>query len=280
MAIQTRTTELPWKELSADEKMERRIEAWLSPADINFASARAEADYKARVSRIVDAIQMKKNPDRVPVSPFLGEYAAAYCGYTQKDVMYDVDKAIEVATRCTLEFDFDAKTPAAAPVGRVYEILDERQRKWPGHGVADDGSPQFIEGEYMTADQYDDFILDESDYRWRSYLPKTWGAMDGLGKLMPLGQLNTGSVSRFGLPEVQESLKKLMAAGEEAQRWVGQIAATNKKLTELGYPNFRGSVLGLAPFDVLGDNLRGQRGIALDMYKRPEKLLEAIEMIT
>ncbi len=36
----------------------------------------------------------------------------------------------------------------------------------------------------------------------------------------------------------------------------------------------------LAPFDVIGDFLRGMRGILTDMYRCPEKLLAAMERIT
>jgi uroporphyrinogen-III decarboxylase len=35
-----------------------------------------------------------------------------------------------------------------------------------------------------------------------------------------------------------------------------------------------------APFDLIGDNFRGTRGMALDMYRRPEKLLAALEKMT
>ena len=270
----TKTVEIPWEELTPDEKHKRRLQAWLSPPGVNFVSPEAEAGYKARVSRLINAISLRK-PDRVPVTPHLGEFAPAYCGYTEKDMWYDVDKAIEVATRCTLELDFDAKTDASAPQGRVYEILDEKQRKWPGHGLADDAGVQFIEGEYMKADEYDAFILDESDYRLRTYLPRVWGAAEGLK------QLSTNAIRSFGIPEVQTSLTKLMQAGEEARRWEARIAAANRKLNELGYPDLRGGAgLAVTPFDRIGDNLRGQRGIALDMYKQPEKLLEAIDMLT
>ena len=270
-----KTIEVPWEELTSDEKLERRLQAWLSPTGVNFVSPEAETGYKARVTRLIDAIQLKKKPDRVPVTPHLGEFAPAYCGYTEKDMWYDVDKCIEVATRCTLELDFDAKTDASAPQGRVNEILDEKQRKWPGHGLPDNAGVQFIEGEYMKADEYDAFILDETDYRLRTYLPRVWGAAEGLKQLV------LGNIRSFGIPEVEMALDKFKQAGEEARRWDARIATTNKKLNELGYPDLRGGPgIGFTPFDRIGDNLRGQRGIALDMYQRPEKLLEAIDMLT
>ncbi|HLB27851.1 MAG TPA: uroporphyrinogen decarboxylase family protein [Dehalococcoidales bacterium] len=275
MAVQT--AEIAWEALTPEQKREKRFAAWLAAPGVQFALPEAEAAFKKRVKRIIDAIQLKK-PDLVPVPPFLGEFPAAYCGYTQKDMLYDVDKAIDAANRCTLEFDFDAKTPAAAPQGRVWEILENRQRRWPGGGLPDNGSSQFIEGEYMKADEYDAFIQDETDYRWRAYLPRIWGAAEPLTKL----RLSAANVNQFGLPEVQGALKKLMQAGEEGRKWEGKVSAANKRLTELGYPDFRavGGPPGGAPFDMIGDNLRGQRGIALDMYKRPEKLLQAIDSIT
>lgn len=269
----TRTLDVVWDVLTPDEKLERRLQAWLSPPGLNFASPEAEAGYKARVTRLIDAIQLRK-PDRVPVTPHLGEFAAAYCGYTEKDMWYDADKAIEVATRCTLELDFDAKADAAVPQGAAYEIIDERQRKWPGHGLPDNAAIQFVEGEYMKADEYDAFILDESDFRLHNYLPRVWGAAEGLK------QLSFGNLRSFGMPEVQAALRKLMQAGEEVRRWESKITAANKRLNELGYPDLRGAAgLAVTPFDRIGDNLRGQRGIALDMYKQPEKLLEAIEVL-
>jgi uroporphyrinogen-III decarboxylase len=277
MGMTTHTPEIAWEELTPEQKREKRFEAWLAAPDITFASPEAEAGYKARVARIIDAIKLKV-PDRVPVTPFLGEYVATYAGYTQKDILYDAHKAIDAANKCTLEFDFDAKTAAATPQGRVWEIIENKQRKWPGGELPDNGSPQFIEGEYMRADEYDAFILDETNFRWHTYLPRIWGVAGPLTRL----NLSAANVGQFGLPDVQGALKKLMEAGEEARRWESRITAANRRLTELGYPDFRavGGPPGGAPFDNIGDNLRGQKGISLDMYQRPEKLLEAIDMIT
>jgi uroporphyrinogen-III decarboxylase len=45
-----------------------------------------------------------------------------------------------------------------------------------------------------------------------------------------------------------------------------------------GYPATYGAFCK-APFDILGDSLRGTQGIMKDMYRRPEKLLEALDVI-
>jgi hypothetical protein len=272
-----------WQSLSADQKLEKRIQAWLSPPDVTFVSPQAEADYKARAQRLIDAMQLRK-PDRVPIVPSLGGLAAAYCGYTHKDMMYDADKAIEVANRCTLEFQFDTKISAGGAglsVGRVGELLDDRLYSWPGHGVADDNTFQFNEGEYMLADEYDDFIQDPSDFWWRVCLPRVWGAAKPLSRLMPLSQLSEDSIGRFGSPEVQDALNKMMEAGRLAVAWQSKLAPANKKLTEMGFPDMRGVSGGQghggAPFDYLGDGLRGTKGIAMDLRRQPDKVLQALD---
>jgi hypothetical protein len=46
----------------------------------------------------------------------------------------------------------------------------------------------------------------------------------------------------------------------------------------MGYPSLaRG--FGSAPFDVLGDSLRGTRGIMRDLYRHPDKIIAACEKI-
>jgi len=83
----------------------------------------------------------------------------------------------------------------------------------------------------------------------------------------------------FGLPPVQATFKALLEAGNEALKWVGTIMAWNMEITALGFPNM---IAGFtkAPFDVIGDTLRGTRGIMVDMYRQPDKLLEAMERLT
>lgn len=46
-----------------------------------------------------------------------------------------------------------------------------------------------------------------------------------------------------------------------------------------GFASLRGS-MATAPFDVIGDSLRGTQGIILDMYRQPGKLLQALDKIT
>jgi len=57
------------------------------------------------------------------------------------------------------------------------------------------------------------------------------------------------------------------------------MAPVNKKLDELGYPSLQSGQC-YAPFDFIGDTLRGTRGIIMDIYRRPDKLEEAMSRST
>jgi hypothetical protein len=139
-----------WAKLTPEEKREERIKRWLSPRGVQFVSPEAEKAYKARLTRIVDAIQLRE-PDRVPVILPAGIFPAYYAGKRLKTVMYDYDELRQAWRQFLREFSGDTHgSPAVVPPGRVSEILESKTSKWPGHGLPDNASMvQFVEGEYM-----------------------------------------------------------------------------------------------------------------------------------
>jgi hypothetical protein len=198
--------------------------------------------------------------------------------------MYDAEKAIAAWTKCTLDFEPDSKFGIGVMSGKMFDILDYKLYNWPGHGVSLDLGFQYVEGEYMKAGEYDALIRDPSDYWLRAYLPRTVGALEPLATLPSLVNIieivNVPmNVSRFGAPGVLEAFEKLAAAGREAINWQNQIGPADKRLEELGYPSFA-SGMTKAPFDTVGDTLRGTRAVIVDMFRQPEKLLEALERTT
>jgi hypothetical protein len=53
-----------------------------------------------------------------------------------------------------------------------------------------------------------------------------------------------------------------------------------QRMEALGFPmSLRGGVLVTAPFDFMSDTLRGMRGVMLDIYRCPDKLLAAQEKV-
>lgn len=279
--------EKKWEDMTAAEKQEVQFQKLLSPKDpegndVKFQSPEAEANYKANINRIKDAIQMKKTPDRIPVVIFPSMFPYYFAGITPKDAMYDYDLCVSAFKKFILEFKTDMHIGASAPgPGRFFELVDYKLYAWPGHGVSPEHCYQCIEKEYMKADEYDLLLMDPSFYFRNFYLPRVYGALEGFTMLPPFtGILEMYGVAfnfiPFGLPPVQETYKKLFEAGAEALKWAGAMGASDAELRSLGFPNILGGY-SKAPFDVIGDTLRGTRGIMLDMYRQPDKLIKALE---
>ncbi len=272
-----------WEQMTPAEKRADLDNKFLSPPGAKFVNAQAEKDYKARVQRILDAINMKQ-PDRVPVIPFVGFFGAFYAGYTPYDVMYDYNKLKSSFGKYVLDMKPDAHlSVTVSPPGRLHEIIDYKLYAWPGHGVAKEHSYQCLEGEYMKANEYDALISDPTNFFLTAWLPRVMGALDGLKMLTPFtnmtemyGGFTGAAFVPFGLPPVKAALKAMSDAGDEALKWIGTVGAFGAEMTAAGFPGFFGGGTK-APFDTIGDTLRGTKGIITDMYRQPAKVVRACE---
>jgi hypothetical protein len=279
-----------WEKMTVDEKQEATFEKLLTPKgpdgnDLQFQSPEAQAVYKTRVTRLKDAVQMKKTPDQVPVAIFPGMFPYHHAGITIEKAMYDYDACTSAFKQFIMEFQPDLNLGAATPgAGKFYEIMDYKLYQWPGHGVPPEHSYQAVEKEYMKADEYDLLITDPTRYFTNHYLPRCFGALEGF-KMLPNfpGILEmygvAGDFIPFALPPVQETFKKLFEAGAEALKWAMAMGAVGGELQSMGYTNLFAAGFSKAPYDILSDTMRSTTGIMMDMYRRPEKLLEAMEVI-
>ena len=267
------------------DKVDDMLELWCSAPGIEFVNAEAEQAYKKRVKRIADVIQMKV-PDRVPVVLSFGFFYAKYAGITAKEAHYDYDKWRIAVKKTVKDFEPDMyanpRLVLMAP-GPLLDMLDFRQIKWPGHGVSPQHSFQFVEGEYMKAEEYDAFLQDPSDYVIRTYLPRIYGVFEPFRRLPPLRSMMGGYaaahlVAAVARPEIAGAMETLAKAGAESLRWRSSMDSLLQELTEMGFPR-SAQASAMAPYDVIGDFLRGTRGIMLDMYRQPEKLIEATEKV-
>ncbi len=276
-----------WLEIApdADEKQEVQFHNWLSGKDIPFSTPKAERDYRDRVTLLKDAIQMKKPPQRIPVCPSMGFFPIEYAEITMYDAMYDYDLLTQACKKYCHDFTPDAwNAPTTIVPGRVLDILDYKLYKWPGHGLDKDREYQFVEGEYMKAEEYQDLIDDPTGFCMNVYFPRIFGALKPLEMMPLLPAVNEiplvpAAARIFGTTEMQSALKSLIEAGEETLRWADAVRRISASIRGDGYPTFSGGFTK-APFDVIGDSLRGTKGVLLDMFRHPDELKEACERIT
>jgi uroporphyrinogen-III decarboxylase len=239
----------------------------------------AEQAFLEREKRLVDAVQLK-TPDRVPVSMGLNYFPAKFTGTTTWAAYYDFPTWKQAYLKAAQYYEPDRLLVVPNQSGNVLEALDVRQLRWPGHGVSRYHTHQFVEGEYMKEDEYDLLLNDTSDFLVRCYLPRVYGILAPAGKLPPLNLLMTMlPFNTLASPEFIEMLEKLIQISKEAVQWQTETASLARELTGLGFFCRNAPMMAGAPFDSVSDFLRGMRGTMLDMYRCPDKLLKACEMM-
>jgi len=264
-------------------KTEETLQRWCSAEGIHFESAEAEDDYKKRAKRIADAVQLKV-PDRVPVELTLGIFPALYAGITAEEALFDREKNFQAYKKTVT--DFQADTFRLRPAqGTMLECMECKQVMLPGRGIPVSSNLQFVEAECETADEfYDAFIEDPTGFMLRVHWPRIFGALKPLSQLRSMAAGFSyylgmpGIIPGFGAPGVGEAFQKLCEAGKVASEEAQFGRVKSMEIMKMGFPIDAGGV-SHAPFDTVGDFIRGTKGMMLDMFRRPEKIIAATEKL-
>ena len=243
----------------------------------------AEQLCEERTKRILDASQLKE-PDRIPIQLRTGYLLAEMGDISNQELHENHERAQELLEEAALTFQPDTISGVFGGPGPS-KVLGDRMTKWPGYGLGPNGSFQFDEHEFMKAEDYDDFLADPADWAIRVYTPRAFEALEGLATLPPLGMwlygyYNTMNYGTLLAPPVQSAFEAIAKAAQLVVESQQRGAESAKRLAKLGFPPV--SLLGClieAPFDFMSDTLRGMRGIMLDIYRRPDKLLAAEEKV-
>lgn len=242
----------------------------------------AEQLYAERSKRVRDVIELRV-PDRVPFTFFVETHA--YCGIPNSAAYYDPVTFKRAMRQIAVDLEPDMCECGLPSSGDAMTELDIKTFVWPGGPKPSDFDFQFIEGEYMKEDEYDMFLNDPSGFMIRRYLPRIYGALEPLSKLPPLDSMYMGLeywTPLFASQEFRRMAARLAKAGKHVEKFRKAIGDTYEDLAQLGFPPFARFItggVGGAPFDTLSSFLRGMKGSMLDMYRRPDKLLQACDAI-
>jgi uroporphyrinogen-III decarboxylase len=273
-----------WAQLTPEQKRQRRLDNFLNAPGLQFVSEKAKSDYRMRAQRMIDVYNVQE-PDRVPLNLPVGNLPFTNSGINLHTAMYDYSKAVAACKKFNEEYSEELEywaSPFITP-GKVMDLLDYKLYSWPGHKLGEHVSSfQFVEAEYMKENEYDALIVDPSDYFMRTYLPRVCGVLEPFRMFRPATDLveivNLVQLMPLASPEVQSMLQKLMEIGQEYQKYLKAMAEAGPSGAARGYPTVFGAFCK-APFDTIGDTLRGTSPILKDMYRRPEKLLEALDVV-
>ena len=250
-----------------------------------MASSNNAQLFRNREKRVQDAIRLEK-PDRVPIVAASEFFFTRSSGLKDAEAMYGYDRMAAAWKESMTRYDFDmAPLQHAIRSGKVMELLGMKTYKWPGFNLAENSYYQWVEAEYMLADEYDDLLKDPADFIIRKLMPRMATAMEPLAEIPPVAWLGNGAaLLNFlpiitGQPRIQEMMDRLKKAGDERTKWFQAQMKLRRELEELGYPLFTYGVVFCA-FDWVSDFLRGMKGSMLDMYQQPDKLKAVIKYLT
>lgn len=236
-----------------------------------------------REKRVSDALALKA-PDRVPIMVNFGFFAARHAGITYKEVMYEPAKMDAAWTKTITEFQPDTyDNPfGTRHVGMMAELIDYKMMKWPGHGVGENRSFQYLDFENLKADEYDEFLFDPTDFIIRKMWPRVFGAFESFKNLPSLHMIYShggfNSLAGLNTPEMDAAFATLDKVRKQAAKNAAASSAFAAKMESLGFPPVYGPSASV-PFDLISDQFRGTRGAMLDMYRQPDKLQAAMEKV-
>ncbi|MCL5072098.1 MAG: hypothetical protein M1308_14585 [Actinobacteria bacterium] len=270
-----------WDELTPKERRDLRFDNWISGAGTKFISNEAEVSYKERASLFRDAFDLEKNPKRIPMHPFLGLYSLRRVGLNPKAIFYKKWKeAASAHIQFFLDFEPDSSYFALLNSGKALELLDCKVMKWPGGELSEELPYQYVEEEFMKADEYGHLLRNPSDCMMRKVVPRMFKALDSMEMMPNFVDFYSGSpvfFMSFALPQLQKNLQTIKKAAELILSIAPAQVAILRGPEIQGFPQFYGSGIP-APFDALSDLLRSTQGIMTDIYRHPEELIEACDL--
>lgn len=236
-----------------------------------------------REKRITDAIQLRV-PDRVPVHCPLGYFPAKYTGTPFSAAYYDFDAWYQAYKKTLEDFQPDMVFVQGFMPGKALEIINPKQMMWPGHGLRPNLGHQSIEVDFLKEDEYNAYMADSSDFMLRTYLSRTSANLEGLKDLPTLWEMAhiphpfMTMANAAAQPQVTRALTTLIKAGKELQKWRRRMDKFNKMIYDMGYPQYTQGA-ELPAFDIISHSMRGMSGTMIDMFRHPDKLQEACELI-
>ena len=136
--------------------------------------------YAQREQRFNDIVALKK-PDKIPFMPLMMHYFPnRIAGVSNAAVEADHFLMTKLMKEATLKFGFEWAAAVGVPPAKSCEALQMKQLRWPGGDLPDDAPFQWVEGEYIKADEVDQFLADPNGFAMRTILPRIAGIFQPL----------------------------------------------------------------------------------------------------
>lgn len=213
---------------------------------------------KAERTKLFEDVYSGVIPKRVPiVASMTPEAALEYSDIPVGKTIWDLDAdSIARALDKVCEM-IPSDTPAVGGILKnpaVFKLLGSR-----GYSMGQTGYMQHVDLETLKSDEYDEFIKDPFAFIVTKSLPRIFENLD-----------SHSPRSGMALAEAMKAFYDYLAKFDSIKAPI---------FAKYGYysPPEGSTTLCQASFDLIGDFLRGIKGIYMDVRQRPEKILEACE---
>jgi hypothetical protein len=214
--------------------------------------------YDRRLGRYQAAIALEP-VDRLPIATGSNYFAEIYSGNSNQETLYDSEKWLQAELAFCRDFPEVDVLRNNRIFGPLFDAVGLNTYKLPGRDLPPRDQFQFVEQEYMLAEEYDLLIRDPVEFMFERWFPRILGECKERG-----------------------SIRSYLAflKGGLAQAMMGQIMQ-NRTLVlqnEAGMPQPTSGFF-LAPFDVIADILRGLTGAIMDCFRQPDKVIAACDVL-
>lgn len=214
--------------------------------------------YRQRLGRYQAAIALEKT-DRMPIATGSNYFAEVYTGNTKQQTIYDPEKWLQAEAAFIRAFPEIDSLRNNRIYGPLFDSVGCKTYKLPGRDLPPNNQFQFIEAEYMKADEYDLLVGDPVGFMLERFLPRVLGEFSNPGSKRSYMALLKGGMAHMMMADV---MKRRSIYLQE----------------QYGMPQPMTGAF-LAPFDAIADAMRGLHGIMMDMFRQPEKLLQACDVM-
>ena len=242
--------------------------------------------YDEKVKRLEDAVTLKE-PDRVPITPSAGMYAAFHSGYTMAEIVYDttLEKTTKAMKKYLTDFDPDSGTDfgtMGAGEGPILEKIKTKNMLYPGMpgaNIDDNSLQQFIEYPLLLDDEFEEFFSDRTGWSMKKASPRTSELLE------PLANIEFGFsggnarflAQAFSRPDVRAMIEDFWAINDFYKEHQVRVERMRQEILDLGFPLMGAMGGGLVPFDAYSDFLRGTILTMEDFFERPEYIEKFID---
>ena len=215
--------------------------------------------FDERLARYQAAIALEPTDRMIVAGSGANYFAETYAGYSRQEIMYDINKWKAAESKFAEDFPQIDLLRAGRVWAPLFDSVGFRLYKLPGRDLPPTIDFQFVEGEWMKPDEYDLLISNPAEFLIERRLPRVLGELGERGSVRSYMAFLKGGMAFAMMAQLQR-----------------EKALHLQQTYGLPLP-LQGVVL--APFDLLADGYRGLQGIMIDLFERPDKVVEACEAL-